>query len=81
MTIEESGNGRPSRWLTAAASHVQAEDLTMAAILVATPFLTPTTRLLPIFGSGNDFLGGLVAFLAAVGAIVAIRCSRSRRAN
>lgn len=53
-------------------SHIQAEDITLALVLVATPFVAPITDLLPIFGPANDFLGGLVAFLAAVGAIVAM---------
>jgi hypothetical protein len=58
--------------LRAALRHVQVEDLTLALILIATPFLAPITNVLPIFGSGNDFLGGLVAFMAAVGAIAAM---------
>jgi hypothetical protein len=52
--------------------HIQAEDVVLALILIATPFLAPITNLLPIYGPENDFLGGLVAFLAAVGAIVAM---------
>ncbi|MEP7361373.1 MAG: hypothetical protein ABI744_07325 [Chloroflexota bacterium] len=52
--------------------HIQIEDVTLAAILLLTPFVAPITNLLPVFGGGNDFLGGLVAFLAAVGAIVAM---------
>ncbi|MEP7378233.1 MAG: hypothetical protein ABI725_01580 [Chloroflexota bacterium] len=70
--MDESRSARLSRWITAAVSHVQAEDLTMAAVLIVTPFLAPITSLLPIFGSDNDFLGGLIAFLAAVGAIAAM---------
>jgi len=52
--------------------HIQAEDITLAVILIATPFLAPITSVLPIFGTENDFLGGLIAFLAGVGAIVAM---------
>jgi hypothetical protein len=52
--------------------HIQAEDVTLALILIATPFVQPITNLLPVFGPQNDFLGGLVAFLAAVGAMVAM---------
>jgi len=53
-------------------SHIQAEDIMLALVLVATPFVAPITDLLPIFGPEHDFLGGLVAFLAALGAIVAM---------
>jgi hypothetical protein len=53
-------------------SHIQVEDITLALVLVATPFFAPLTDLLPIFGPEDDFLGGLVAFLAALGAIVAM---------
>lgn len=58
--------------LRALLTHVQIEDVTLALILIATPFLAPITSVLPIFGEGNDFLGGLVSFMAAVGAIVAM---------
>jgi hypothetical protein len=53
-------------------SHIQLEDVTLVATLLLTPFLAPITSVLPIFGDGNDFVGGLVAFIAAVGAIVAM---------
>jgi len=52
--------------------HIQPEDVVLALILIATPFLAPITNVLPMYGPENDFLGGLVAFLAAVGAIVAL---------
>ncbi len=52
--------------------HIQPEDIALVVILIATPFLAPITNILPIFGRENDFLGGLVAFLAALGAIVAM---------
>jgi hypothetical protein len=53
-------------------SHIQLEDVTLVATLLLTPFLAPITSVLPVFGDGNDFVGGLVAFIAAVGAIVAM---------
>jgi hypothetical protein len=53
-------------------SHLQVEDLSLVLILIATPFLAPITAILPVFGDGDDFIGGLVAFLAAVGASVAL---------
>jgi hypothetical protein len=52
--------------------HIQPEDIGLVVILILTPFVAPITDILPIFGGENDFLGGLVAFLAAVGAIVAL---------
>ena len=70
--MDESGSGRLSRWLKAALRHIQIEDVTLALILIATPFVAPITDILPVFGGQNDFLSALVAFLAAVGAIVAM---------
>src|SRR5512141_954838 len=52
--------------------HIQLEDVALVVILLLTPFLRPITDILPVFGGENDFFGGLVAFLAAVGAIVAM---------
>src|SRR4051812_31020006 len=52
--------------------HIQLEDVALVGTLLVTPFLAPITNLLPLIGGGTDFIGGLVAFLAAVGAIVAM---------
>lgn len=52
--------------------HIQLEDVLLVVVLIATPFLAPITNILPVLGGENDFLGGLVAFLAALGAIVAL---------
>jgi len=60
------------RRVTALLRHIQPEDIGLVVILILTPFLAPITDILPIFGGENDFLGGLVAFFAAVGAIVAM---------
>jgi hypothetical protein len=47
-------------------------QIALVVILILTPFLRPITDILPVFGGENDFLGGLVAFLAALGAIAAM---------
>lgn len=52
--------------------HIQPEDIGLVITLILTPFARPIIEALPLFGAQNDFLGGLVAFLAAVGAIIAL---------
>lgn len=50
----------------------QLEDVAVVVIVVVTPFVDAIYRLLPVLGDRTDFLGGLISFLAAVGAVVAL---------
>lgn len=50
----------------------QLEDVAVVAIVVATPFIDAINSVLPVLGDQTDFLGGLISFLAAVGAVIAL---------
>ena len=48
------------------------EDVAVFAVVVITPLVGAFSSLLPVLGNQSDFLGGLISFLAAAAAIVAL---------
>ena len=54
------------------AGHIQAEDIALGAIVLAAGLLSGGQPSTPPVLNDNSFLGGLVSFLAAVGAIAAM---------
>ncbi len=58
--------------VTGARAAVKLEDLGLIGIILAAPLLDPLHALLPIVGDSNSATGGLVSFLAVIGAIVAM---------
>ncbi len=59
------------RWL-GPLSHFQLEDVAVFAIVLVTPFTPGFGSFAPILGGPGDLLGGLISFLAAVGAVIAL---------
>ena len=53
-------------------SFVRLEDVAVFAVVVVTPLVGAVNSLLPVLGDDSDFLGGLISFLAAAGAIAAL---------